>query len=137
MEKLLLYTGKDLQDITMNDWLLSKAPDLRPLAVKYFNEIKKCGNDVQDIFHDGYPIGCVHSAPFAYVNAFKNHVNVGFFYGSDLYDKNGLLEGNGKRMRHIKIKPELIYDDKEIIALIEASYIDINERLYEYDRRLL
>ena len=131
MKKLLLYTGKDIQDLTMDSWLKSKSQQLRPLAVKWFSEIKNCGNDVQDIFHDGYPIGCVNSAPFAYVNAFSSHVNVGFFYGADLFDKNGILEGNGKRMRHIKIKPGLKYDDAEIITLIEAAYIDIKKRLNE------
>ncbi len=133
MEKLLLYTGKDIQDLTMNSWLRGKAPELRPIATKWFDEIKNCGNDVQDIFHDGYPIGCVNNAPFAYVNAFSAHVNVGFFYGVDLFDKDGMLEGNGKRMRHIKIKPELKYDDAEIIGLIEAAYIDIKKRLMNAD----
>lgn len=131
MEKLLLYTGKDIQDLTMDTWLKGKSQELRPLAVKWFNEIKHCGNDVQDIFHDGYPIGCVNNAPFAYVNAFSYHVNVGFFYGVDLIDKNGILEGNGKRMRHVKIKPGQGYDEAEITNLIKAAYIDIKKRLNE------
>lgn len=131
MEKLLLYTGKDLQDLTMDEWLKGKEPTLRPIAVRWFNEIKSCGEDVEPIFHDGYPIGCVSHAPFAYVNAFTNHVNVGFFYGVDLDDKTGLLEGNGKRMRHVKIKPDLAYDEEEIVRLIKAAYLDIKRRLKE------
>ncbi|MEQ8424245.1 MAG: DUF1801 domain-containing protein [Cyclobacteriaceae bacterium] len=131
MEKLLRYSGKDLQDLTMEQWLESKAPELRPIAVKYFNEIKKCGKDVEDIFHDGYPMGCVDSSPFAYVNAFSNHVNVGFFYGADLEDARGILEGSGKRMRHVKIKPGEVSDEKEIVSLIRASYLDIKRRLVE------
>ena len=129
MEKLLLYTGKDIQNLTMDAWLKGKPPELRPLAVKWFDEIRSCGSDVQDIFHDGYPIGCVNNAPFAYVNAFSSHVNVGFFYGADLEDKNGMLEGNGKRMRHIKVKPGLSYDGAGIKNLIKAAYIDVKKRL--------
>lgn len=131
MEKLLLYTGKDIQNFTMDAWLRGKSPELQPLAVKWFDEIRSCGNDVQDIFHDGYPIGCVNNAPFAYVNVFSSHVNVGFFYGAALEDKNGMLEGNGKRMRHIKVKPGLNYDDAEIKNLIKAAYIDVKKRLNE------
>ncbi|GHN01638.1 hypothetical protein WSM22_31270 [Cytophagales bacterium WSM2-2] len=130
MEKLLLYTGKDIQNLTMDEWLNSKATELRPIAVKWFDAIKNCGGDVVDIFHDGYPIGCVDQAPFAYVNAFSSHVNVGFFYGADLYDKNGLLEGSGKRMRHIKIRPGVAYDEKEVLNFIKAAYVDIKKRLY-------
>lgn len=131
MEKLLLYTGKDLQDLTMDVWLKDKAPALQRLAIKWFNEIKNCGDDVQDIFHDGYPIACVNNAPFAYVNIFTSHANVGFFYGADLKDKKGILEGIGKRMRHIKIKPGLAQDEKEILDLIKGSYMDIKRRLNE------
>ncbi len=34
----------------------------------------------------------------------KNHVTLGFFFGTDLDDPKGLLEGVGKRMRHVKLK---------------------------------
>ena len=131
MEKLLLYTDKDFQNLTMDIWLRSKSPVLAPIAVKWFNEIKSRGNDVQAIFHDGYPIGCVNNAPFAYVNVFSSHVNVGFFYGVSLNDKRGVLEGSGKRMRHIKIKPEVATNDNEIANFIKEAYLDIKRRLDE------
>lgn len=129
MEKLLLFTGNDIQNITMDEWLEGKSADLRPLVVRWFNEIKKCGGDVKAIFHDGYPIGCVSDAPFAYVNAFTSHVNLGFFYGSELYDKSGMLEGTGKRMRHIKLRPGQEVNEEEILSLIKDAYFDIKMRL--------
>ena len=46
--------------------------------------------------HDGCPTACVDDAGFGYVNAFKNHVNVGLFVGSLLSDPHRLLEGTGK-----------------------------------------
>lgn len=129
MEKLLRYTGKDIQDITMDSWLAKKPEHLHPIAIKWFRTIKECGNDVQDIFHDNYPMGCVQEAPFAYVNVFTSHVNVGFFYGTALPDHSGILEGTGKRMRHIKLRPGETHDDKAIKSLIEAAYSDIQKRL--------
>ncbi len=51
------------------------------------------------------PVVCVEDAPFAYVDSFTSHVNVGFFRGAALDDPAGLLEGTGKRMRHDKLKP--------------------------------
>ena len=129
MAKLLRYTGKDLQNIKFEDWLQSKPETLRPIGLIWFDVIKKSGDDVQDIFHDGYPMGCLDQAPFAYVNIFKNHVNVGFFYGAQLPDKNRLLEGTGKWMRHIKSRPEWPSDEDAISELIYASYLDLKERL--------
>ena len=117
MEKLLRYFGRDLQDIYLEDWLKQKPEALGPIAAKWFAIIKNCGKDVQDIFHDNYPIGCVENAPFAYVNVFKEHVNVGFFYGT------------GKRMRHVKLRPNQTHDDKAITSLIQAANSDIKERL--------
>ncbi len=129
MTKLLKYIGKDIQDITLESWFAQKPEELRPFVVKWLNTIYACGVDVQAIFHDGYPMGCIDDAPFAYVNIFKAHVNVGFFYGSELSDKNRLLVGKGKRMRHIKLTPYLTYDEEAIVFLIESSYSDIKQRL--------
>ncbi|MFM7488568.1 MAG: hypothetical protein ACKO13_16775 [Cytophagales bacterium] len=56
---LLRYTEKDFQKITMEEWLQIKAPALRPLVVKWFNQIKNCGTDVQPIFHDNCSMACV------------------------------------------------------------------------------
>ena len=84
---------------------------------------------MEPIFHDHYPIGCVKQAPFAYVNVYTSHVNVGFFYGADLPDPTGLLEGAGKSMRHIKLAPDTTENEKDINDMIEHSYRDIKMRL--------
>lgn len=71
----------------------------------WFERMRDCGTDVRELLHDGCPVVCVGDAPFAYVNAFKAHASVGFFYGAMLADPAGLLEGEGKRMRHAKLRP--------------------------------
>jgi len=73
----------------------------------------------------------VEDAPFGYVNAFKDHVNVGFFHGAALDDPAGLLEGTGKRMRHVKLKPGREADLAALGDLIDAAYADIRARLSE------
>ena len=62
--------------------------------------------------------------PFAYVNAFTKHVNVGFFNGADLPDPSALLEGTGKRMRHVKLRPAAQVDEQALGELIAAAYED-------------
>ncbi len=79
--------------------------------------------------HDGYATVCVEDAPFAYVGAFTAHVNVGFFHGAVLPDSAGLLEGTGKTMRHVKVRPGLALDALSLEALITAAYRDIVARL--------
>jgi hypothetical protein len=129
MPQLLKYFGKDLQNMTMEVWLSEQTIELRPIAPKWFDFIKACGSDVEGIFHDGYPIGCVGHAPFAYVNAFRQHVNVGFFYGVDLPDPNLVLQGSGKLMRHIKLFPGEVLPNDAIGVLLVEAYRDIKKRL--------
>lgn len=74
-------------------------------------------------------MACVDDTAFAYVNVFKAHVNLGFFHGADLYDPAGLLEGNGRRMRHVKVRSGAAVDVDALGALIDAAYLDVKSRL--------
>jgi hypothetical protein len=91
--------------------------------------MRGCGGDVLELVHDGCPVACVEDAPFGYVNTFKDHVNVGFFRGAQLEDSAKLLEGSGKRMRHVKLRPGAQLDARALRRLIEAAYVDIKARL--------
>jgi len=55
---------------------------------------------------------------FFYIAPFKDSVNLGFFRGTSLQDKNNLLKGTGKHMRHIKIKSMAEVDLKAISSMI-------------------
>jgi len=92
-------------------------------------QMRQRGDDVRELIHDGCPVACVEDAPFGYVNTFKSHVNVGFFYGAALKDATGLLQGNGKRMRHVKLNSGRELDAAALSDLIEAAYVDIKGRL--------
>jgi hypothetical protein len=91
--------------------------------------MRSCGDDVRELLHDGCPTVCVEDAAFAYVNAFTAHVNAGFFRGAELADPGGLLEGTGRYMRHVKLRPGVTVDADALRELIHAAYADIKRRL--------
>ena len=91
--------------------------------------MRDCGDDVREVLHDGHPTACLTDAAFAYVNAFKAHVNVGFFRGAEIADPDGLLEGTGKFMRHVKVWPDRDIDAGALGKLIEAAYADMKARV--------
>ena len=62
-------------------------------------------------------------------HTFTAHVNVGFFRGAELADPDGLLEGTGKFMRHVKLRPGQPVDDAALKRLIRAAYADMKQRL--------
>jgi hypothetical protein len=117
------------RDPAVERWLNDDPIELRSIAREWFTQMRRCGDDVRELMHDGCPVACVDDAPFGYVNAFKSHVNVGFFYGALLEDPAGLLEGSGKRMRHVKLKPGAAVDIHSLRNLIDAAYADIKTRL--------
>jgi hypothetical protein len=110
-------------------WLNNQPADLGSIARTWFLRMRECGEDVRELMHDGCPVACVGDVPFAYVNVFRAHVNVGFFTGADLDDPMGLLQGSGRRMRHVKVKPGESFDAAALGALIAAAYADVKSRL--------
>ena len=126
---ILRLSGAVKRDPAVDIWLTDDPIELRSIAQKWFVRMRECGNDVQELMHDGCPVACVEDAPFGYVNSFKSHVNVGFFYGAVLEDPAGLLEGSGKRMRHVKLKPGPELNTAALRDLIDAAYLDIGARL--------
>lgn len=44
-----------------------------------------------------------HNGPMAFAKPAKNHLTFGFWRGAEFTDPNGVLEGDGDRMRHVKI----------------------------------
>jgi hypothetical protein len=117
------------RDPAVDRWLSGEPVELRSLARTWFEQMRRCGDDVRELMHDGCPVACIADAPFGYVNAFKSHVNVGFFYGAMLEDSAGLLVGSGKRMRHVKLQPDSDVDTAALRNLIDAAYADIKVRL--------
>jgi hypothetical protein len=103
--------------------------ELGVIAQEWFEVMRACGEGVRELLHDGHPTACVADAAFGYVNAFKAHVNVGFFRGAEIADPEGLLEGTGKFMRHVKLRPGCNVNATALRKLIDTAYTDMKGRL--------
>lgn len=129
MSQLFRFPGALERDPAIDEWMRAHVDVLGTLARQWFDVMRTRGDDVRELLHDGHPTACVGDAAFAYVDAFKAHVNVGFFRGAGLPDPGGLLEGNGRFMRHVKLRPECQLDVAGLEALIESAYVDMKRRL--------
>jgi hypothetical protein len=129
VDELFTLSEGSRRDAAVGRWFAQGPDELRSLAEKWFTQMRECGADVREQLHDGCPVASVKEAPFGYVNVFKSHVNVGFFRGALLKDPAGLLEGSGKHMRHVKLKPGREIDEAALSRLIEAAYAQIRQRL--------
>jgi hypothetical protein len=129
MDQLMRFPSAVRRDSSVDAWLASPHDELRRMAQPWFDRMRDCGADVRELLHDGCPTACVEDAAFGYVNAFRTHVNIGFFQGASLPDPAGLLEGAGKRMRHLKLHWGRPVNAEALSALISAAYRDMQVRL--------
>ncbi len=129
MTQLLRFTGAVKCDPAVDRWMDAHVDELGALARLWFEVMRRQGSDVRELLHDGHPTACVGDAGFGYVNAFKAHLNVGFFRGAALPDPTHLLEGSGKFMRHVKLRPGLEPNAAALTRLIEAAHADMQSRV--------
>ena len=127
-EEFLRFPSAVEHNATVEAWFAVTDP-FRLIVQPWFQRMRACGADVRELLQDGCPVACVGDAAFGYVNAFKAHASVGFFHGAALPDPAGLLEGDGKRMRHVKLRPGQAVDADALDALIDAACRDIRQRL--------
>jgi hypothetical protein len=127
--ELFRLNGAAERDPAIDGGMKEHAGELGSIAQKWFEVMRKCGDEVRELLHDGCPTACLGDAAFGYVNVFTSHVNVGFFQGASLPDPARLLQRTGKFMRHVKLKPGTATNVAALTRLIEAAYSDIKARV--------
>jgi hypothetical protein len=127
--ELLRFDGAVERDPAIDAWLEGREGELGGIAREWFAVMRACGDEVREVFHDGCPNACFGDVPFGYVNVFTSHVNVGFFQGASLADPSRMLEGNGKRMRHVRLRAGVAVDAASLRRLIKVAYLDIKARV--------
>jgi hypothetical protein len=101
-------------------WRRELAGELEAIAQHWFGVMRKCGDEVRELLHNGCPVACLGDAPFGYVNVFTSHVNVVFFRGAALPDPAHLLQGTGKFMRHVNLRPQTATNAAALRKLIDT-----------------
>jgi hypothetical protein len=129
VSNLFRFPSAVRRDPGVEAWFFKPDDELRRVAQPWFDRMRGCGADVRELLNDGHPTACAGDAAFGYVDAFSAHVNVGFFFGAALDDPAGLLEGAGKRMRHVKLRWAQPVNADALSELIVAAYRDIRLRL--------
>lgn len=128
-QELLRFDGAVERDPAVDAWFHHRKGELVDIARKWFEVMRKCGDEVRELVHDGCPVACLGDVPFGYVNVFTSHVNVGFFQGASLPDPAKLLQGSGKFMRHVKLKTNSGTNTAALTKLIQAAFLDIKEKV--------
>ena len=68
---------------------------------------------------------------FCHVAVYAKHVNLGFNRGVELADPQGLLQGTGKLIRHVRVTPDVDLRQGAVPALINAAVENMQQRMHE------
>ncbi len=110
-----------------NSLIGDASPEVRSIAKRAEALIRRILPDAVELVWPKQAIASYGIGPkkmsehFCYLGLFKKHVNLGFYYGSDLKDPAGLLQGTGKAMRHIKISDAKQLADPALKTLLTAA----------------
>ena len=112
--------------IELEDFLDEFKPEVRDLALQLRDLVYEIEPEViEQIDKPAYLLAYGYAKTYTHLMCviilYKEYVNLGFPRGVDLPDPEGLLEGTGKRARHVKITDAEIIDSPEVAALIQAS----------------
>jgi hypothetical protein len=114
MKKMKAYASFDLylaDQSTKNRTLIRALRKFVSRAAPKLEEAVKWGNGCWVRGKD--PVAYVYSAP--------TYVQLGFFRGSALKDPQGLLEGKGQYVRHIKVRTLADIDEAAFGALLRQA----------------
>ena len=112
--------------MTVEEFLAPASPTVRELAMRTRELVRSTLPDAQEEVHTGrnvitYGVGGKMADWICYIAPFKSRINLGFLYGTKLPDPEGLLEGTGKLLRHVKISRVEDIEKPAIKALLVAA----------------
>lgn len=117
---------RTLISIELEDFLETYTPEVRNLALQLRDLVFEIDPEVIEqidipahLLAYGYAKTYTHL--MCVIILYEDYVNLGFPRGVDLPDPEGVLEGTGKRARHVKIRNVEQIESPEIAALFQAS----------------
>jgi hypothetical protein len=97
-------------------------PGVRELAEALRKLVRDVAAEATERGHLGWgTISYEAGSVFCYIAPLKDSVNLGFHRGVDLPDPQGLLQGTGKSMRHVKIRSIDEIDLDALTALLREA----------------
>jgi hypothetical protein len=112
------------------DVLAAAPPGLRPVCRALRKLIAANDRDFVEVVWRKQQIASYGVGPrkmsehYAYIGVQSSHVNLGFYHGSALADPAGLLEGTGRRLRHVKVRSVAAALAAALAALLRRAIAD-------------
>ena len=115
------YRGTLRHDPAIDAYVQSVKSELGAIVARLVALVRSSVPGHDELRVHGMPQFCIGGEPFCYVVGYAKHVNLGFCEGAGLPDPDGLLEGTGKAMRHIKIRPGAEFPGRTLSRMVREA----------------
>ena len=109
---------------TVDSWMEELDPSLRDIAQTLRWLVLQAVPDISESIKWGTP-NYAKSGNVCYLAANNGYINFGFFNGAGLNNPDGLIEGTGAKMRHIKVR-RLEDIRPEVFASLVQEAVQLN-----------
>jgi hypothetical protein len=106
---------------SFDDYLDDQSPKSRSIIRALRRFVKRAEPGLEESVKWGNGCWLKGKAPVSFVYSAPDHVQLGFFRGSDLKDPLGLLEGNGQYVRHVKVRKPADIDQGVFKAFLRQA----------------
>jgi hypothetical protein len=106
---------------SFDEYLAGQTPRNQGVIRALRKFVKRTAPQLQESVKWGNGCWVQGKAPVAYVYSAPDHVQFGFFGGSALKDPNGLLKGQGKFVRHVKVRKRSDIDESSFESLLRQA----------------
>jgi hypothetical protein len=112
------------------DVLAIAKPELRPVCEALRRLVASSHGGFVEVVWPNHGIASYGVGPkkmtqhYAYIGVQNSHINLGFYHGATLRDPDGLLEGSGKKLRHVKVRDVAATKTTALVALLRQAIAD-------------
>ena len=106
---------------SFDDYLKAQNPKNQAIIRALRRFVKRIEPGLSEAVKWGNGCWVSKSGPVAYVYCATGYVQFGFFSGSSLKDPKGLLEGEGKYVRHTNVRAPSGIDERAFAALLRQA----------------
>jgi hypothetical protein len=103
--------------------------ELGVIAHQWFEVMRKCGDEVRALLHDGCPVACLGDASFGYVNIFTSHVNVGVLSRRSAAGSGPSIARHRQVHAPCEAETGTFTNAAALSKLIDTAYWDIKSRV--------
>lgn len=114
--------------VTIDEYIQNQEPWKREILITLRTYVKKYAPNAKEAIKWSQPVYEDENGPFCFIRAYKEHINIGFWRGAIMKDPAGILEGDGEKMRHIKIV-NISRIDETLIAEFVKQAVALNDEL--------